>query len=196
MTTEGVGKRARESVDDVSFRHTPLLYWAQCAAAEEHQAHHAKGEERRGESQGPVAAIYETNFRIVKKAREADLNVFVDKDAEQGIAIVKDVRDSSSYYPFTAKGCINEVRKRLKRARITIKWKGEDVTFNKFHFDLFVRVFSMKSNAKFAYDRKAKNEKASSWIYSQQAIDFIVRYLTKDPMNCLDQLRLKTTEKI
>lgn len=145
---------------------------------------------------GRVAAIYETNFRLVKKARDADLNVYVSADAEDGITIVKDIRDSSSYYPFTANGCIEEVNKRLKKAKVQIQFR--DSKKNKFtshDFQLFIKAYAMKGDPRFSHDRKASNEVNPSWTYSQQAIKHIADELIKDPEKCLDRLKFAVSKK-
>lgn len=147
-------------------------------------------------SAGRVAAIYETNFRLVKKAKDADLNVYVSAEAEDGITIVKDIRDSSSYYPFTANGCIEEVNKRLKKAKVHIKFRGsKKAKFTSHDFQLFVKAYSMKGDKRFSHDRKASNEQHSSWTYSQQAIDHIAGELIKAPDQCLDRLKAAVTKK-
>lgn len=139
-----------------------------------------------------IAAIYETNFRIVKKARDADLNVSIEPNAELGMTIVKDIRDSNSYYPFTAKGCIGQVNARLRRRKVTFQYRQEQQNnFNMFHFNLFVKFFSMKGDDQFSHDRKASNEKNSSWTYSQRAVDFISDELEKNPETCIDALKEK-----
>lgn len=144
---------------------------------------------------GAAAAIYETNLRIVKKAKDADLNVYVDKDADAGIAIVKDVRDAASYYPFTVKNAVREVQNRLKKSKTTIYYKGEKKAFNRWHFNLFNQVFQFREDSKFAYDRSTAGESNPSWTYSQRAIDFIVANLEKEPETCIDALQAKTTKK-
>lgn len=63
---------------------------------------------------GSAAVIYETNLRIVKKAKDADLNVYVDKDAEAGVTIVKDIRDAASYYPYTVGNAVKRGTKPVK----------------------------------------------------------------------------------
>ena len=147
-------------------------------------------------SAGNVAAIYETHFRLVKKEKDADLNVYVTSEAEAGVTIVKDIRDSSSYYPFTAKGCISEVNKRLKKRKLHIKMHGETKKrFTMHDFQLFIKVYLMKENEKYAYDRKVSNEENSSWTYSLQAIDFIADRLTENPERCLDNLKTALAKK-
>lgn len=140
---------------------------------------------------GAAAAIYETNLRIVKKSKDADLNVYIDSDADAGIAIVKDVRDAASYYPYTKKLAVNEVLKRLAKSKTTICHRGEKRRFNKYDFDLFIKVFQLRDDERYAYDRSTAGENATMWTYSQQAVELVVGYLQKDPEGCLDALKRK-----
>lgn len=140
---------------------------------------------------GAAAAIYETNLRIVKKAKDADLNVYVDNDADAGVAIVKDVRDAASYYPYTKKLAVNEVLNRLAKSKTTIYHRGEKRKFNKYDFDLFIKVFNLRSDDRYAYDRSTAGEKTELWTYSHQAIELVVTHLQKDPKGCLDALKKK-----
>ena len=145
--------------------------------------------------EGAVAAIYETNLRIVKKAKDADLNVYVDKDAEAGITIVKDIRDAASYYPYTVSNAVKEVQNRLKKSKTTIYFRGEKKHFNKWHFNLFNKVFQFKEDAQYAHDRSTAAELNPSWTYSQRAIEFIVAHLEKEPETCIEALQAKATAK-
>lgn len=136
-----------------------------------------------------IAAIFETNLRLVKKASDADLNVFVDPNSDSGLTIVKDIRDSTSYYPYTAKGCLEKVNAQLKKKSISFFYKAiEQKTFNMFHFNLFTSIYHMKGNQRFSFDRRVSNESTSSWTYSQNAVDFIVDRIAGDTQHCIDAL--------
>ena len=147
------------------------------------------------EGNSAVAAIFETTFRLVKKENEADLNVFVDSTAESGVAIVRDVKDSSSFYPFTAKGCIDAVNKRLKKKKVVILRAGEvQAGFNQYHFQLFVKGHNLKGNSSFSYDRRASNEKDSKWVYAEETVTFIATRLIEEPDTYLDKLQAKVAK--
>lgn len=179
-------RRGNIDPDVVRTKYEPRV--AAKLLAQNHSAVQAAGQE----GNGKIAAIYETNFRLVKKASDADLNVYVDNNAESGIAIVKDIKDPASYYPFTFKACIDEVNKRLKKKKAKISYRGEEkAKFNSHDLQIFLNVYQMKGNQKFSYDRKASNENHSSWIYSQRAVQFIADTLIKDPHHCLDKLKAK-----
>ncbi|MFW0111553.1 DUF3644 domain-containing protein [Rothia sp. P5766] len=148
------------------------------------------------EKDGKVAAIYETSFRLVRKAKDADLNVYIDKDAQQGITIVKDVKDTASYYPYTANGLLSEVNKRLKARKIQLGYRQQTCeSINRYHLQNFIKAFQLKGNEKFTYDRKARNETNSSWVYSQAAAEFIISKLAENPTEILDQISLRVRQR-
>ena len=143
-----------------------------------------------------VAAIFETNLRLVKKSGEADLNVYIDKDADAGISVVKDVKDALSYYPNTPKACIEAINRRLKGKKITISREGQPKDrFNQYDFGLFTKGHNMKGDERYSYDRSAVYEKNASYVYSQHAIDFIFERLVSDPEKYLDRLKAKVESK-
>lgn len=145
---------------------------------------------RKGNEQ--AAAYYETNLRLVKRSRDADINVRVEATAEQGVAIIKDVRESSTYYPYTAKGCIENVNARLERRKVTIFYNNEPKSFNMWHFNLFSKVYNLKQSKEYSYDRSSRNEKNASYVYSERTIEFIVEQLARDPHDCIEKLKRKT----
>lgn len=144
-----------------------------------------------GEGNSAVAAIFETNLRLVKKAKDADLNVFVSADAAAGVSIVKDIRDPISYYPFRMKVCVDKVNSKLKGKNVKIKYAGETVDrFNKFHFNLFASGHRFKENPQFSYNRNGPDE-SPYYVYSQKTVDFIVQRLIEKPETYLDVLKAR-----
>lgn len=144
-----------------------------------------------------IAATYETALRLVKKANDADLNVYVQKDADNGIAIVKDVKDVVSFYPYTFGNATKKIDSLLKKRGITFKFNGqvkEKFTTHAFH--LFLKFYEMKGDKRYSYDRKTEGEKTNNWIYSNQAVEFVAKQVELDPENCLDRLKnLKNGKK-
>lgn len=137
-----------------------------------------------------IAAIFETNLRLVKKEGEADLNVYIDKNAEPGIRIVKDIKDALSYYPNTPSACVQKINKRLKANNIDIYLGGAKKSkFTMHDFNLFTKGHKMKGDDRYSYDRSAENEKNSAYVYSQSTVDFIFDMLKRDPRNYLDKLK-------
>ena len=149
------------------------------------------------EGDAKVAAIYETAFRIVKRPEDADINVRIDKNAETGVVVVKDIKDHASYYPYTARKLISAVNKMLQRRGVRYFYykKERKEKFNSYHLDLFIKVYLLKGNSDYTHDRKVAGEKASSWTYSQKTVDFIVEQIVKDPEHCIDTLVRKLNER-
>lgn len=143
-----------------------------------------------------VAAVFETSLRLVKKEGDADLNVFVARDADAGVAIVKDVKDAMSYYPYTPGVIVEKVNKRLRREGIKISRGGEvRLRFNMYDFTLFTAGHHMKGDARFSYDRSAEHEKNASYVYNPHTVDFIVGRLSEDPGGYLDKLKNEAPKK-
>jgi hypothetical protein len=148
------------------------------------------------EGNSKIAAKYETTLRLVKKEKDADFNVFVTKDAEIPSRIIRDVKDPRSYYPYTTTACIEEIDKRLKKAKVKVSYKGEErPNFNSFHFGLFVKAFHLKNNDDYSFDRKVDGEANSSWLYSEQTVVFISDQIIKDPTGCIDKLKAKVAKQ-
>ena len=143
-----------------------------------------------------IAATYETSLRLVKKKNDADLNVYIQNGSEHGIAIVKDVKDAVSFYPYTAGNATKKIDSLLKKRGITFCFNGSvKEKFTTYAFQLFTKVYEMKGDERFSYDRKTAGEKTSNWIYSEAAVEFIAHQVEKDPGHCLDQLRRKINTK-
>lgn len=143
-----------------------------------------------------VAAVFETSLRLVKKEGDADLNVFVSRDADAGVAIVKDVKDAMSYYPYTPGVIVKKVNKRLRKEGVEISRGGKvRPCFNMYDFGLFATGHNMKGDARFSYDRSAEHEKNASYVYSPHTVEFIAGRLSEDPGGYLDKLKIKVDTK-
>ena len=143
-----------------------------------------------------IAVIYETSFRITKNPDEADFAVRVDKSSDTPVAIVREIKNSSEHFPYTARGVVDEVNRLLKKKKINVVYpNAERESFSLYDFGLFVKAFGMKQNPDFAWDRKASNEKASNFIYSQRVIESIIGELTRDPQKCLCHLKEKVKQQ-
>ena len=75
----------------------------------------------------------------------------------------------------------------LKRKKILLKYHGENVTFNKFHFSNLVKYYGIKDNDRFCWKYTVGN--TSFFRYSQQALDFLAEELKKDPEHLLDNIK-------
>lgn len=130
--------------------------------------------------------------KLLEKSKEAFI-VHIESTAKTGIQIVKEVKDPNDTFKFTAKRCIKEIGNRLIRNHIDLKYNGEIVKFNMYHFCLFTKYYMMKDNDKLCYIYRINNP--PTYSYSIQAIDFIVDEIKKDPENIIQNLKSKLSKK-
>lgn len=68
-----------------------------------------------------------------------------------------------------------------------------NLTFNRYHFQLFANYYDIKNNPKFCYINTIGE--APKYSYSIQTIDFIVEEIKKDPDNIINNLKNKLNKK-
>ncbi len=124
---------------------------------------------------------------ITKNKSEATEILAVSKDADSKVQIIKELKDPNDSFKYTAKKCIKEINNRLFRAKVQLLYQGNPAVFNSYHFNLFVRYYDIKSNAKLCFTYRINA--APTYSYSAQAIDFIVEEIKKDPENIIQCLK-------
>lgn len=150
---------------------------------------HAIDQEADDTDSTKYSAIYQTEFVLVKKGGIA---IRIDKTANSEVNIVKQLIHPNDRYPYRMKDVLNLVNKGLaKKGVILHKPDGTETRFNNYHFDLFVKCYEMKQDERYAYDRSSKSETTSSYVYSQQTVDFIVSEVSKDPEHIVEKLKSK-----
>ena len=78
------------------------------------------------------------------------------------------------------KTAIKEISRRLYLA-------GIDFTMNQYIFNLFNKVYDLKSDEKYCYVHRQYAQ--PSYTYSIQAIDLIVGEIEKDPTHIVEKLK-------
>ena len=126
-----------------------------------------------------------------KNKNEATEFYYIDSKAEAGVRVIKELKNPNETHKYTQKKCIESIKKRLEKDNIQLLLNGEAVTFNKYHFGLFVSYYGLKTNEKFCFVHTVPSD---AYTYSQQAIDFIYAEIKKDPKGILDKLK-KSTKK-
>ena len=135
------------------------------------------------------AITIEHHHYITKKKEEATSFVKVDKSADTPVQIIKELKDPNKTHCYTAKHCIDAIQKQISKKNIQLKYNGKNTEFNRFHFNNFCKHYGLKANQKFCYIHTQYEQ--PQYTYSQQAIDFIVVELTKDPEHILDNIKTK-----
>ena len=128
---------------------------------------------------------------LTKDINKATSVVKIDKNADSSVNIIKEMTDPNKTHKYTTKSCINQIQTRLKKDNIQLVYNDKITKFTSFHFTNFCKYYGIKENEKFCYvHRQFTNPQYS---YSQQAIDFIILELEKDPEHILDNIKNKLT---
>ncbi len=117
---------------------------------------------------------------LTKDKNKATSFVHVDKTAEAGVKIIKELKDPSNTHKYTMKTALKEINRQLQK-------EGIDLKINSYHFDLFNKVFGLKENERYCYIHKIYAQ--PSYSYSMQAIELIVGEIKKDSENILNNLK-------
>ena len=126
---------------------------------------------------------------ITKDKNKATEFVHINKDAETGVQIIKELKDPSNTHKYNAKKCITEINSRLDKLGINLIDNNKKVNFNMYHFKLFCDYFELKDNEKYCYIFQLHTN--PNYGYSIQAIDFIVDEIKKDPEHIVQSLKEK-----
>lgn len=117
---------------------------------------------------------------ITKDKNRATSQVYVDKNAETGVKIIKELKDPNNTHKFTMKTAIKEINRRLQGA-------GIDFKINQYVFGLFNKVYGIKENEKYCYVHRQYAQ--PSYTYSMAAVDLIVDEIRHDSDNIVDRLK-------
>ena len=123
---------------------------------------------------------------LTKDKNKATSFVHVDKTAEAGVKIIKELKDPSNTHKYTMKTALKEINRQLQK-------EGIDLKINSYHFDLFNKVFRLKENERYCYIHKIYAQ--PSYSYSMQAIELIVGEIKKDSENILNNLKKISAKK-
>ena len=135
------------------------------------------------ENNQSFAIKIEHHHYITKDKNKATSFVHIDKDAEAGVKIIKELKDPGNTHKFTMKTALKEINRQLQNAGICIK-------INAYHFNLFNKVYGLKENEKYCYVHRIYAQ--PSYSYSMQAIELIVDEIKKDPEHILEYLKSST----
>lgn len=131
------------------------------------------------------------NHYMTKNSKQADAIFHIAKDGEEAVAIIKDIKNPELVFKYTTKTSIDTLITILKRKKVTLKYHGENITLNKFHFSNLIKYYGIKDNDKLCWKYNVGN--TNFFKYSQQTLDFLAEELRKDPEHLLDNIKNKLT---
>lgn len=125
------------------------------------------------------------------KKKDADITFKIangDNNAIPAQKITRIVNPSASY-PYRNKALVKKVNEVLSKKHITIYYaEKEKDRFTSNDFQLFDKYYSIKGNPAYSYNTSLNSENPY-YSYSQQAVDFIVETLRKDPKGTLNSIK-------
>ena len=142
------------------------------------------------EENNSVFAIKVEHYHYMTKDRNQATEVYhIDKDAPEGVRVIKEMKDPNNTHKYNTKACIKEINKRIQKDGVQLMQNGIEVQFNKYHFSLFTNYFGIKENERMCFIYQIST--SPQYSYSQQAIDFIYDEIKKAPSKILDDLKEK-----
>lgn len=117
---------------------------------------------------------------ITKDRNKATSFVYIDKEAETGVKVIKELKDPNNTHKYTMKNAIKEINRRVQNI-------GIDFEMNQYIFNLFNKVYGIKENEKYCYVHRQYAQ--PSYTYSMQTIDLIVGEIQKDAENIVERLK-------
>lgn len=141
------------------------------------------------ENNSSFAIRVEHYHYATKKKSEATEKYYIDKDANEGVRLIKELKNPNETHKYNAKACIKELNKRIAKDHIDLLYAGNKVELNMYHFNNFTTYFGIKENEKMCFTYQVTS--FPQYSYSQQAIDFIYEEIKKAPDKILDDIKQK-----
>ncbi len=128
---------------------------------------------------------------MTKDPKQADAIFHIASAGEEAVTIIKEIKNPELVFKYTTKTSIETLITILKRKKVILKYRGDNITLNKFHFSNLIKYYGIKDNDKLCWKYTVGN--TDFFKYSQQTLDFLAEELKKDPENLLDNIKNKLT---
>lgn len=139
-------------------------------------------------------AIKVEHYHYMTRDRNIATELYhLEKDAIEGVRIIKELKNPNDTHKYSAKACIKEINKKIQREKIRLLFNGNEILLNMYHFNLFTSYFGIKENERLCFTYQISTQ--PQYSYSQQAIDFIYKEIKKSPNTILDDLKEKVSKK-
>ena len=123
-------------------------------------------------------AIKVEHYHYMTKDRNQATELYhIVKEAQEGVRIIKEIKNPNDTHKYTAKTCIKEINKKIQKDNVKLLFGGKEVEMNMYHFSLFTSYFGIKENERLCFTYQVST--LPQYSYSQQAIDFIYEEIKK-----------------
>lgn len=133
------------------------------------------------------SSIMLTELAVVKNPKNADFTVAYDRNSDRKIRTAKVFQDPKNTHPLSVGKVIDHVNKSLSKRNITLKANGEEKTFTRNDWTLFMTFYDFKNNKDFGYAHEIGNSK--QYTYSMRTVEHIVREIEQDPEGIIEDLK-------
>ena len=145
------------------------------------------------ENNSTFAIRVEHYYYNTKDRNQATEFYHIEKEAVEGVRIIKEIKNPNDTHKYSAKACIKEQNRKIQKDNIRLLFNSVEVVLNMYHFNLFTLYFGIKENERLCFTYQISTQ--PQYSYSQQAIDFIYEEIKKSPSTILDDLKEKVAKK-
>ena len=145
------------------------------------------------ENNSTFAIRVEHYYYNTKDRNQATEFYHIEKEAVEGVRIIKEIKNPNDTHKYSAKACIKELNRKIQKDNIRLLFNSVEVVLNMYHFNLFTSYFGIKENERLCFTYQISTQ--PQYSYSQQAIDFIYEEIKKSPSTILDDLKEKVAKK-
>lgn len=145
------------------------------------------------ENNSTFAIRVEHYYYNTKDRNQATEFYHIEKEAVEGVRIIKEIKNPNDTHKYSAKACIKELNRKIQKDNIRLLFNSVEVVLNMYHFNLFTSYFGIKENERLCFTYQISTQ--PQYSYSQQAIDFIYEEIKKTPSTILDDLKEKVAKK-
>jgi hypothetical protein len=142
------------------------------------------------ESSEKFAIQIEHRLVLTKSKSNADLSVAIDRDAKNKANIIKEYKDPADTHKYSYTNLLEAISERIHKANINFEYHNKagakKTRFTTYTLELFLDFYDMKNRIEYAYPHIVGN--ARLYTYSQQALEFIMDEIRKDPQNIVNNL--------
>ena len=111
-------------------------------------------------------AIKVEHYHYMTKDKNKATELFhIEKDAQEGVRIIKELKNPNNTHKYNAKACIREINKRIQKDNIKLLYNGAVTQLNMYHFNLFTSYFDIKDNEKLCFTYQISTQ--PQYSYSQ-----------------------------
>lgn len=133
----------------------------------------------------------EHHLVLSKSKKQADFSISIDKESKNKGSIIKEYKDPADTHKYSYTNLLDAISNKLEKNNIGLEYLNKaGVTKTQFTphiLNLFIDFYDIKNRKEYAY--KHIIGKSESFTYSQQAVEFVVEEIRKEPKEIVKKLR-------